>query len=134
MSRSVEDIMREHREQLAQAAQLQRAVAGVTATAADLRRAVRVTVGARGELTALEFPTGAYRRMAPQELAALIVATATAAAERAAARVAGLAAPTLPSGLDVGRLLSGSAGVGEIFGERRPVPGEHADHDQPTTR
>jgi DNA-binding protein YbaB len=111
-------LLREYREHVEQAAQLQEKLAGLTATATAVRQTVKVTVGARGDLTALEFPTGAYRRMPPQELAALIVATAGQAREQVAKEVAELVAPTLPSGMDVGSLIRGQADVRAMFGEQ----------------
>ncbi|WP_030558640.1 YbaB/EbfC family nucleoid-associated protein, partial [Streptomyces exfoliatus] len=45
--------------------------ASIGAVSSD--RAVRVTVGAQGELSDLEFLDGKYRAMAPQELAASVL-------------------------------------------------------------
>ncbi|MDW4906220.1 YbaB/EbfC family nucleoid-associated protein [Streptomyces sp. ADMS] len=59
--------------------------ASVTARSAD--RSVRVAVGAKGELTALEFLDGKYRNMAASQLSASVLEAANAARAEMARRV-----------------------------------------------
>ncbi|MQS16216.1 YbaB/EbfC family nucleoid-associated protein [Streptomyces kaniharaensis] len=103
----IEDLLALYARQREEAAETRRRIAATTATATDPRQAVKVTVGAQGELTAVEFPTGAYRRMAPKELADLLVTTAARAREEALEMVAGVVSDGLPPGVTVGDLLQG---------------------------
>ncbi|MET9562768.1 MULTISPECIES: YbaB/EbfC family nucleoid-associated protein [Streptomyces] len=59
--------------------------ASVTARSAD--RSVRVAVGAKGELTSLEFLDGKYRSMAASQLAAAVLEAANTARAEMARRV-----------------------------------------------
>ncbi len=59
--------------------------ASVTARSAD--RSVRVAVGAKGELTSLEFLDGKYRNMAAAQLSASVLEAANAARAEMARRV-----------------------------------------------
>ncbi|WAU82111.1 YbaB/EbfC family nucleoid-associated protein [Streptomyces sp. Qhu-G9] len=66
-------------------AQVELNAASVTARSAD--RSVRVAVGAKGELTSLEFLDGKYRSMAASQLAASVLEAANAARAEMARRV-----------------------------------------------
>lgn len=72
-----------------------------TETARSTDRSVRVTVGARGELTALEFLDGKYRTMAASQLSAAVLEAANAARGGMARRVVEMFEPitrALPNG------------------------------------
>ncbi|MCG6495632.1 YbaB/EbfC family nucleoid-associated protein [Kitasatospora sp. A2-31] len=103
----IEDLLAQYERQRAEAAETRRRIAETTATAADPRQAVKVTVGAQGELTAVEFPTGAYRRMAPKELADLLVTTVARARAEAQEAAAAVVTGQLPPGVTLGDLLQG---------------------------
>ncbi|MEW2443175.1 YbaB/EbfC family nucleoid-associated protein [Micromonospora marina] len=68
----IEALTATYRQQLADLQDMQTAVAGVTASASGPRNSVSVTVDGEGAVVDLGFPTGAYRTMAPAELATLI--------------------------------------------------------------
>jgi DNA-binding protein YbaB len=128
---AIGEMLKNYHEQLDKAAEMQRTLAEMTASATAVRQTVKVTVGGRGELAALEFPTGAYKRMPPQELASVIVATAAQAREKVAEQVAELVGPTLPSGLDISALVSGTANVRDVLSDEPKMPEtvrEYVDH------
>lgn len=81
-----EQMLKGFRQQQERAADLRRQLGEIAVTVTASREAVRVTAGAHGELRALEFPAGAYKRMAPAELAEVIMKTFGDAREQAAAR------------------------------------------------
>ncbi|MBB4687600.1 YbaB/EbfC family nucleoid-associated protein [Amycolatopsis jiangsuensis] len=91
-----------------------------TSSATSARREVTATVGRTGELTELSFPTGAYKRMAPAELASVIVQTVAAAREKSVAAAAELMAPMLPPGISAEDLMSGKVDVNALFSARVP--------------
>ncbi|MGP4014274.1 YbaB/EbfC family nucleoid-associated protein [Saccharopolyspora sp. 5N708] len=95
IERAAAEYQRQRAELRTTAEQLERLSVTVTST----KREVTVTVGPRGELRDLKFPTAAYRSMAPAELAALVLRTAERAREQAGAKVAELMGPMLPTGL-----------------------------------
>lgn len=69
------ELMAAYEERLRQAAAVQAQLSAIAETATAERQAVRVTVGAQGELRGLEFPTGTYKRQAPAELTEAIMKT-----------------------------------------------------------
>jgi hypothetical protein len=83
---------------------------------------MKVTVGPQGEVLSVEFPTGAYRSMAPKELADLMVTTVQEARAKATAALAEVMAPHLPEGVDAARLLSGTADVAELMPSEPAMP------------
>jgi hypothetical protein len=89
-------------------ARAEREVAAIAVSRTAPRNAMRVTVGARGEIVELSFPTEAYRSMAPAELAALVKDTVTRARSEAADEATAALASFLPPGY--GTPGSGSAG------------------------
>ncbi|MGI5197944.1 YbaB/EbfC family nucleoid-associated protein [Streptomyces sp. CA-288835] len=91
MSESIEDRVAEAMahlkatEEAVAQAQGELNAASVTAHSAD--RSVRVTVGAKGELTSLEFLDGKYRNMAASQLSASVLEAANEARAEMARRV-----------------------------------------------
>jgi DNA-binding protein YbaB len=83
----------------------------LSASATAPRQVVSVTVGARGELTSLTFPTSAYKRMPPAELAAVILKTAEEARSQVMKQTAELLAPSLPAGVSAEELLNGKVNL-----------------------
>jgi hypothetical protein len=100
--------------------EVQRGVAGVSATAVAAKRACVVTVGAQGEVRELSFPTEAYRLMAPAELASVVRGTIAKARAEVLEAVAGLLSPFLPEGFSVEDPL-GTAGSWEGAGSGLPA-------------
>jgi len=92
------ELMRRYRRKLADLIGLQSRMAESSATAASARQSVRVTVNGQGEITALEFPTGLYRRLPPAELSAEILAAARDAKAKAREPLRELLEPDLPDG------------------------------------
>ena len=103
------ELVAEYEERRARAGELRRKIGEITGTATASRGTVKVTVGVQGEVTALEFPTGAYKRMAPKELAETLLATINEAREKAVESVRELMTPELPAGLNFIELLQGKA-------------------------
>jgi DNA-binding protein YbaB len=103
----IEDLLSEYRAAREQAADTRRRINEVEATATAPRRSVKVTVGAQGQVTALEFPTGAYRTMAPKELSKVIVSTLEQARAKALEQVMATALGPLPGGLTPAALAQG---------------------------
>ncbi|AUY53477.1 YbaB/EbfC family nucleoid-associated protein [Streptomyces sp. CB01881] len=127
----IEDLLAQYERQREEAAETRRRIAATTATATDPRQAVKVTVGAQGELTAVEFPTGAYRRMAPKELADLLLATAGQARAQALEAVTTVVTDGLPPGVSLGDLLQGRVDPAALLPEEPAMPEavrEYVDH------
>jgi hypothetical protein len=92
----------------------------LTSTATSARREVTATVGRTGELTELSFPTSAYKRMAPAELASVIVRTISEARQASIAASAEELAPMLPPGFSAEDMMSGKVDVRALFAARVP--------------
>jgi DNA-binding protein YbaB len=105
----LEELTEQYRAAVTRANELQGMISEISATATAPREVVKVTVGARGEVRAVEFPTSAYKRMAPAELAATLMSTIDEANEKALAAYSDLMRPELPKGMDVVGLLKGTA-------------------------
>jgi DNA-binding protein YbaB len=83
----------------------------ISATATSARREVSVTVKHTGGVTDIKFTGSGYRRLAPNELSSLIMATINDAKDQAADAAAGLLAPLLPSGMNARDVVAGKLGV-----------------------
>ncbi|WP_163010876.1 YbaB/EbfC family nucleoid-associated protein [Streptomyces dangxiongensis] len=118
----IEELRTGYQARLAQIGELQRRMSEVTGTATAKAQAMKVTVGPQGELLSVEFPTGAYRSMAPKELSDLIVATVQEARGKATAALAEIMTPHLPEGLDAARLLRGTADVARLMPSEPAMP------------
>ena len=116
----LEDAMGAYQRQRDHFAETRREVETATSTVTSARREVTATVGRTGELTELSFPTSAYKRMAPAELASVIVQTISAAREKSVAAAAEMLAPMLPPGISAQDLMSGKADVNTLFSARVP--------------
>ncbi|MEV6896126.1 YbaB/EbfC family nucleoid-associated protein [Amycolatopsis sp. NPDC051372] len=95
-------------------------VDSLTTSATSARREVTATVSRTGELTELSFPTSVYKRMAPAELAAVIVKTVEEARQKSISASAEAMAPMLPPGLSAQDLMSGRVDVRALFSGRVP--------------
>lgn len=89
---------------------------------------MKITVGAQGEVTAIEFPTGAYRRMAPKELADVLLTTLRQARAEALEGVAGVLADRLPPGVTVPDLLQGRVDPAAVLPEDPAMPDSVRDY------
>jgi DNA-binding protein YbaB len=120
-SDDIEELMTRYRERRARAGELQRKIAEIAGSAVAQRQTVKVTVNVQGEITALEFPTGAYKRMTPIELAETITATAREAKARAVENLKTLMLPELPNGLNFMDLIQGKADLATALPEEPPL-------------
>jgi len=115
----IEELFAAYHETRAEALRTRERIAGISVSAAAPRQTVRVTVDGLGAITALEFPTHAYRKMAPAELSEAIL---RAVADARAQVLNELAALSPASGLLSGvvnpaDLLAGRADVARLLPE-----------------
>lgn len=89
------------------ASKLQRRLREAEATAASKDGAVKVTVGPRGDLRALQIDPRAYRRLSPSELAAEILELSGAAARDVQAQLEQVIAPFLPPDVTYQQVVDG---------------------------
>lgn len=113
------DAMTALRERRAALTRLREDLSTVSATVTAPRQVVSVTVGLRGELTDLRFPSGAYRSMTPAELAQVITKTVADAHAQARTRWAELLTPMLPAGLSAEAVLAGTADLTDLVQEEK---------------
>ncbi|HKT00217.1 MAG TPA: YbaB/EbfC family nucleoid-associated protein [Rugosimonospora sp.] len=104
---SYEDRLAEYREHVARLGETQRRLSEIACTATAPRQAVSVTVGHGGVVTAISFPTGMYKRMAPVELATALMNTINEARDMALDEAGEILAPSLPPGLSARAMLTG---------------------------
>ncbi|MGM1060381.1 YbaB/EbfC family nucleoid-associated protein [Saccharothrix sp. Mg75] len=100
-------LLAEYREQQQALLDVQSRLKDIRATATAPRRSVSVTAGHGGGVEEIKFPTAAYKRMAPAELAAALVDTIAAAQRKAADEAADLMAPHMPPGFDAKAVVAG---------------------------
>lgn len=115
----LDDLLGDYRRQFEELASTQQKLKTIVCTATSPRREVAVTAAFGGQVTSVDFPSSAYRRMAPAELAAAVQQTITEAQRLVNVAAVDLVAPTLPEGVDAQRLMSGDVGI-EAF---LPEPG-----------
>ena len=123
----IEELLAQYGEQRERTVEARRQINEVSATATAPRQAVKVTVGAQGQVTALEFPTGAYRNMAPVELSKAIIDAIEQARGQALAKameVAGAGFPGLPEGVSLADLLQGKFDPRAFLPEELDLPDE----------
>ncbi|MER7645354.1 YbaB/EbfC family nucleoid-associated protein [Streptomyces sp. NPDC126522] len=124
----IEDLLDQYRRQRDEAAETRRRINETTSTVTAPRQTVKITVGAQGEVTAIEFPTGAYRRMAPKELADVLLTTLRQARAEALERVAGVLADRLPPGVTVPDLLQGRVDPAAVLPADPAMPDSVRDY------
>ena len=110
-SRYLADVLAKFEESRAKLLDLQQQMREVSATATSARREVSVTVSQLGGLQDIKFSGNAHRKLAPQELASLIMETFQDAKEQAADRAAEIIAPFTPPGVDARELMAGRLGA-----------------------
>lgn len=124
----IEDMLTLYQRQRAEASETRRRINEVTGTGSAPRQAVKVTVTAQGELTAVEFPTGAYHRMAPKELAEALMSAFAEARADAMTKVAELIDLRLPPGVRIGDLVEGRVDPGTLLPETPGMPDSVSDY------
>ncbi|MGO1056141.1 YbaB/EbfC family nucleoid-associated protein [Crossiella sp. CA198] len=96
-------------------------LAAVSGVAKAPRDVVTVTVGPHGELKDIKFPTAAYNKLTPAELAAVILRTANAARTKATRTAGQKLGALLPAGLTGEKLLRGELDLGALLPEAPDV-------------
>jgi DNA-binding protein YbaB len=118
----LESLLDGYRKSRLRASELQRQIREISATAATPRQTVKVTVGVQGELMGIEFPTGAYKRMAPAELTEAILGAVAEAKAKALESFKELMLPELPGGLNFMDLLQGKGDLTQAMPVDPPMP------------
>lgn len=110
----VEQLKEQLQQQLAELHETQQKLSEVSCTVTAPRQTVSVTVGYGGFVKDVKFPTGAYKRMAPSELASAVLKAIADAQSQVAAKSADVLAPSMPAGVDVHRLFRGEADLTSV--------------------
>jgi DNA-binding protein YbaB len=126
--RQLEDLTAGYLAQLKKADELRRKISEIAVSVTAPRQVAKVTVGAQGEVRALEFPTSVYKRMAPAELATALMASIDEAREKAQAEYAELMNPHMPGGLNVIDLMKGNVDFAATLPAELPVPDAVIDY------
>jgi len=130
----IERLLAQYRQQREEAAATRQRINETTGTATAPRQTVKVTVGAQGDVTAIEFPTGAYRRLAPKELADILLATIQQARADAMERVGDLMTVQLPEGVTMQGLIKGEVDPLRLLPQAPGMPDsvrEYIDNGRP---
>ncbi|MEU9133295.1 YbaB/EbfC family nucleoid-associated protein [Kitasatospora sp. NPDC048540] len=124
----IEELLALYQRQRAGAAETRRRINGTTGTATAPRQTVKVTANAQGEVTAIEFPTGAFRRLTPKELSEALLTTIAEARRDALEQVTHLTDLRLPSGASAAALLRGTADPADLLSEEPGMPDQVRDY------
>lgn len=124
----IEELLGQYRKQREEIADMQRQLAETTATVTAPKQVVKVTVGAQGEVSAIEFPTSAFRRMPPKELADTLLTTIQQARAKALEKTAELVSARLPAGVAMADLLQGKANPMDLLPEDPTMPDSVRDY------
>lgn len=86
-------------------------------TATAPRRVVAVTAAYGGEITEIKFPTSAYKKLPPAELASAVSDTIKEAQEMVLDAAAELITPALPAQFDARKMLRGEFEISDLIPE-----------------
>jgi len=114
-SEQLEQLMAQYRKQFEELSEIQHKLREISCTVTAPRQAVTVTVGHGGAVTDIKFPTGAYKRMPPAELAKAVLKAITDAQQQVSREAAEVVAPSLPAGIDAQELFSGKADLQSLL-------------------
>jgi DNA-binding protein YbaB len=117
---SIKELMDGFHQQLDQINENNRRMQEITATATSPRKSVSITVGAQGQVIDLKFPSDAYKRMAPKELANVITETFAAAQQQVQAQLMELMQANAPGGFDLSAMYGPNADMGKVL-PREPI-------------
>ncbi|MET8759556.1 YbaB/EbfC family nucleoid-associated protein [Lentzea sp. NPDC004782] len=106
-SEGLEQLKAEYQRQFAELRKTQDRLKELSCTVTAPRQVVSVTVGHGGVIKDVKFHGNAYKRMAPAELAAVVLKVVGDAQRQIVEEAADVIAPTLPPGVDARGLLSG---------------------------
>jgi DNA-binding protein YbaB len=118
----IEDLLAEYRDAREEAADAFQQLGDIRATAVAPRQVVKVTVGGRGEVMALDFPTGAFRNMAPKDLSRVIMATLEEARGKAMAQAMEVGLGGLPEGIKPADMMSGNFDPRDLLPKEMKLP------------
>jgi DNA-binding protein YbaB len=117
-----EELAAAYEAQRAKTTELRRKITEITGTATAPRKSIKATVGARGDVTAIEFPTEAYKRMPPKELSDVLLATISEARSKALQSVQDTMSAELPKGLNFIEMLKGTADIAVAAPTEEDIP------------
>ncbi|ONI83110.1 hypothetical protein ALI144C_16520 [Actinosynnema sp. ALI-1.44] len=120
--RNVEMLRDEYERQVTNLAEMQKRISEVSATAVSPRRELSVTVGPQGVLTELNFLSTAYRRLAKNELSALVMKTIADARAKLNDQLAEIMTPMMPPGLDLKAALEGKVSAKDLAPDESRLP------------
>ncbi|MBY8886060.1 YbaB/EbfC family nucleoid-associated protein [Streptomyces sp. PTM05] len=118
----VENLLARYREAREQAADTRRHINETEATVTAPRKVVKVTVGAQGQVTALDFPTAAYRTMTPKDLSRTVLTALEQARSQALSKVAEVALSGMLGGVPTADLLRGDVDARSFLPEDLELP------------
>ncbi|MGW2252588.1 YbaB/EbfC family nucleoid-associated protein [Kitasatospora sp. NPDC001660] len=124
----IEELLALYQRQREGAAETRRRINETTGTATAPRQTVKVTVNAVGDVTGIEFPTGAFRRLTPKELSEALLTTIAEARRDALEQVARMTDLQLPSGANAASLLRGDGDPVALLPEAPGMPDEVRDY------
>jgi hypothetical protein len=127
--KTMNDALAAYKQQREQLSQAREEMNTVTNSVTSPRQVVTATVGPRGEVIGLAFPTSAYKRMAPAELATVIIKTIQEAREKSLSQSADLLRPMLPKGFSAEDMLSGKADVQAMLSRVTSPENERRSHE-----
>jgi DNA-binding protein YbaB len=117
-----EELAAAYEAQRARTTELRRKISGITGTATAPRKSIKATVSARGDVSAIEFPTEAYKRMPPKELSDVLLATINEARDKALQSLQDTMAAELPKGLNFIEMLKGAADIAVTTPTEEDIP------------
>lgn len=120
----MQELMADYQRQCESLAQVQRKIDETVGTAVAPRQAAKVTVDASGAVTELEFPTGAYKNMAPKELADMLLAVLKEAHENAVRAVTGIVGEQQSDGESIADMLGGQEDFKNWLSQDSFIPAE----------
>jgi DNA-binding protein YbaB len=125
---AAEKALARYRELRRDAINVKRQIAEISATAVSKRQTVKVTVNVHGEISSIEFPTGAYKRMTPTELAEAIKSTVQEAKAKALEELNDIMEPKLQTGLSFKELIQGKGDLAMGLPEEPAMSDAVADY------
>jgi DNA-binding protein YbaB len=124
----IEELTAEYQRRRARTGELRQQIAGITATATAPRNTVKVTVGAQGDVRDIEFPAGAYKRMAPAELTSALLETIAEAKEKAQEKLKELMAGETSNASRLVDIVTGKAEMPNMQSADPPMPDTVRDY------
>lgn len=124
----VAELLADYRRSRERLASVHRALSSIAESASSPDGLVTASVDAAGTLAGLKIADEAYQRYRPAELADMIVRVTRQAAGQAGEKARQALAPVLPSAVDPGAFLAGTADL--TPDEMRPAPAVRSDDEE----